>query len=210
MAKRRVRVEGVDENIGVQKDHGSRVSSRSFSHVIVGRRGAFRMASIHALLLMRSARSGFSSLMSRKRPSACCWMSKTSPARPPGKTTRFLVSTVDVLMVGLSHLVHLLSRAMKFIKKNTKAKKPWFAWVATSGMHFYTHLKPKGNGVTGLGIFADSMVEHDGHVGQILYLLEKLKITENTLVVYNVDNDPHYNEWPDGGISPFRGEKNTN
>ena len=50
MAKRRVRVEGVDENIGVQKDHGSRVSSRSFSHVIVGRRGALRMASIHALL----------------------------------------------------------------------------------------------------------------------------------------------------------------
>ena len=103
-----------------------------------------------------------------------------------------------------------LDRTMKFIKKNTEAKKPWFAWVATSRMHFYTHLKPESEGVTGLGIFADGMVEHDGHVGQMLDLLEKLKIDDNTIVIYTVDNGPHYNEWPDGGISPFRGEKNTN
>ena len=59
LAKRRVRVEGVNEHVGVQKDHGFRVSSRSFSHVIVGRRGALRMASRHALLLMRWVPSGF-------------------------------------------------------------------------------------------------------------------------------------------------------
>jgi arylsulfatase len=103
-----------------------------------------------------------------------------------------------------------LERTMKFIKKNTEAQKPWFAWVATSRMHFYTHLKPESEGVTGLGIFADGMVEHDGHVGQMLNLLEELKIDDNTIVIYTVDNGPHYNEWPDGGISPFRGEKNTN
>ena len=103
-----------------------------------------------------------------------------------------------------------LDRTMKFIKKNTQANKPWFAWLATSRMHFYTHLKPESEGVTGLGIYADGMVEHDGHVGQMLDLLEELKIDDNTIVVYTVDNGPHYNEWPDGGISPFRGEKNTN
>ena len=103
-----------------------------------------------------------------------------------------------------------LDRTMKFIKKNTEAKKPWFAWLATSRMHFYTHLKPESDGVTGLGIYADGMVEHDGQVGQVLDLLEQLKIDDNTIVVYTVDNGPHYNEWPDGGISPFRGEKNTN
>jgi arylsulfatase len=54
------------------------------------------------------------------------------------------------------------------------------------------------------------MVEHDGHVGQLLDLLDELGITANTIVVYTTDNGPHYNEWPDGGISPFRGEKNTN
>jgi len=103
-----------------------------------------------------------------------------------------------------------LDRTVKFIEKNTKAGKPWFAWVATSRMHFYTHLKPESDGVTGLGIFADGMVEHDGHVGQMLDLLEDLKIADNTIVIYTADNGPHYNEWPDGGISPFRGEKNTN
>jgi arylsulfatase len=103
-----------------------------------------------------------------------------------------------------------IDRAMKFIKKNTGDDKPWFVWLATSRMHFYTHLKPESEGVTGLGIFADGMVEHDGQVGQVLDLLEQMNITDNTIVVYTVDNGPHYNEWPDGGISPFRGAKTTN
>ena len=103
-----------------------------------------------------------------------------------------------------------LDRTVKFIKKNHEAGKPWFAWFNSSRMHFYTHLKPESEGVTGLGIYADGMVEHDGHVGQLLNLLDELKIADNTIVVYTTDNGPHYNEWPDGGISPFRGEKNTN
>ncbi len=103
-----------------------------------------------------------------------------------------------------------LDRAMKFIKKSETDDKPWFVWLATSRMHFYTHLKKESDGVTGLGIYADGMVEHDGHVGQILDLLEELGVDDNTIVLYTADNGPHYNEWPDGGISPFRGEKNTN
>jgi len=103
-----------------------------------------------------------------------------------------------------------LAHTVSFIKRNHAAKKPWFAWVSTSRMHFYTHLKPESEGVTGQGIFADGMVEHDGHVGQLLDLLDELKIADNTIVVYTTDNGPHYNEWPDGGLSPFRGEKNTN
>ena len=100
-----------------------------------------------------------------------------------------------------------LDRSFKFIKKNHKAGKPWFA---PSRMHFYTHLKPESAGKTGLGIYADGMVEHDGHVGQLLNLLDELGIADNTIVLYTADNGPHYNEWPDGGLSPFRGEKNTN
>jgi len=103
-----------------------------------------------------------------------------------------------------------LDRTIKFIKKNDSAGKPWFAWINTSRMHFYTHLKPESTGVTGLGIFADGMVEHDGHIGQLLDLLDEMKVADNTIVIYSVDNGPHYNEWPDGGLSPFRGEKNTN
>lgn len=104
-AESRVRIKGVDKRVGVQKDHRSRVSLRSLFQVIVGRRGALRMASKHAFLLMPSARFGFSRRVRIKRPSACCWMSKTSPGRPPGSTIRFLLSIFDVLMVGLSHII---------------------------------------------------------------------------------------------------------
>ena len=118
-----------------------------------------------------------------------------------GPLTKKRMETADEEFVG---------RAMDFIKTNTKAGTPWFAWLSTSRMHFYTHLKEESEGVTGLGIFADGMVEHDGHVGQVLDLLDELGIADNTIVLYTADNGPHYNEWPDGGLSPFRGEKNTN
>ena len=118
-----------------------------------------------------------------------------------GPLTKKRMETADEEFIG---------HTVKFIKKNHEARKPWFAWVSTSRMHFYTHLKPESDGVTGLGIYADGMVEHDGQVGELLDLLDQLKITDNTIVIYTSDNGPHYNEWPDGGISPFRGEKNTN
>ena len=102
-AERRVFVEGVDEDVGVEEYLDSRVSSSSSSQVIVGRRGAARMASRHSARLSRSPCSVFSSRTSTKRPSDSCWMSKTSPGRPFGSTMRFLESTFDVLMVGLSH-----------------------------------------------------------------------------------------------------------
>jgi len=54
------------------------------------------------------------------------------------------------------------------------------------------------------------MVEHDGHIGQILKTLDDLGITNDTLVLYTTDNGPHMNSWPDGAMTPFRSEKNTN
>ena len=81
-----------------------------------------------------------------------------------GPLTKKRMETADEEFVG---------RAMDFIKTNTKAGTPWFAWLSTSRMHFYTHLKEESEGVTGLGIFADGMVEHDGHVGQVLDLLDE-------------------------------------
>jgi len=77
-------------------------------------------------------------------------------------------------------------------------------------MHIWTHLKAESEGKTGLGIFADGMVEHDGQVGQLLRLLDDLKLTQNTIVIYSSDNGAEVMSWPDGGMTPFRGEKNTN
>ena len=54
------------------------------------------------------------------------------------------------------------------------------------------------------------MIEHDGHVGKLLQTLDDLGIADNTIVIYTTDNGPHMNTWPDGAMTPFRSEKNTN
>jgi arylsulfatase len=77
-------------------------------------------------------------------------------------------------------------------------------------MHIFTHLKPASEGKTGLGVEADGMVEHDAMVGQILDKLKELGLDKNTIVMYSTDNGAEEFSWPDGGTTPFRGEKNTN
>ena len=68
----------------------------------------------------------------------------------------------------------------------------------------------ESQGKTGLGIYPDGMVEHDGQVGQLLKKLDDLGIADNTIVIYTTDNGAEAFSWPDGGTTPFRGEKNTN
>jgi len=100
--------------------------------------------------------------------------------------------------------------AIEFIKKQNKAGKPFFVWWNGTRMHFRTHVKPSSRGKSGQDFYADGMVEHDGHVGQLLAVLDELGITDNTVVFYSTDNGPHANTWPDAAVTPFRGEKNTN
>jgi len=76
-------------------------------------------------------------------------------------------------------------------------------------MHVWTHLKPESAGKTGLGIYPDGMLEHDGMVGELLKTLDDLGITDNTIVVYTTDNGAEVLSYPDGGNTPFRGEKDT-
>jgi arylsulfatase len=76
-------------------------------------------------------------------------------------------------------------------------------------MHVFTHLKQESIGKTGKGMHADGMVEHDGHVGQLLALLDELEIDENTIVVYTTDNGAEIALWPDGAMTMFRGEKGS-
>jgi arylsulfatase len=103
-----------------------------------------------------------------------------------------------------------LESAQDFIKRNHKSGNPWFCYFNSTRMHIFTHLKKESQGKTGLGTYPDGMVEHDGHVGELLDLLDKLGVTENTIVVYTTDNGAECFTWPDGGTTPFRGEKATN
>ncbi|MFG0273991.1 MAG: arylsulfatase [Phycisphaerales bacterium] len=100
--------------------------------------------------------------------------------------------------------------ALEFIRRNEEAGTPWFCWWSGTRMHFRTHVKEEHRGISGQDEYSDGMVEHDMHIGQFLDLLDELGIAGETLVFYSTDNGPHMNTWPDGGMTPFRGEKNTN
>ena len=103
-----------------------------------------------------------------------------------------------------------LGAAKDFIKRKNADGGPWFCYFNSTRMHVFTHLKAESKGKTGLGVYPDGMVEHDGHVGELLALLDELGVAENTIVVYTTDNGAEKFTWPDGGTSPFRGEKATN
>jgi len=100
--------------------------------------------------------------------------------------------------------------ALDYLEKAKKADKPFFLWWNATRMHIFTHLKKESQGKTGLGTYPDGMVEHDGHVGRILDKLKELGLDENTIVMYSTDNGAECFSWPDGGTTPFRGEKNEN
>jgi arylsulfatase A-like enzyme len=105
----------------------------------------------------------------------------------------------------------ITSRALDFMERTHKQGKPFFLWWNTTHMHFRTHARPSARGKSnGGGDYNDVMVEHDEYVGRMLDKLDELGIADDTLVVYSTDNGPHFNTWPDAGITPFRSEKNTN
>ena len=102
-----------------------------------------------------------------------------------------------------------LAGALDFMDRAHRSNTPFFTWFNSTRMHIWTRLKESSRGVTGLGVYPDGMVEHDGHVGQLLKKLDDLGITQNTIVIYTTDNGAEVMSWPDGGCTPFRGEKAT-
>jgi len=99
--------------------------------------------------------------------------------------------------------------SLDYLEKAKKADKPFFLWWNSTRMHIWTHLKDEHKGKTGLGTYPDGMVEHDAMVGQLLDKLKELGLEDNTIVMYSTDNGAEKMTWPDGGQSPFHGEKGT-
>ena len=118
-----------------------------------------------------------------------------------GPLTRKRMETVDA---------EVTTAALQFIDRAHEADKPFFVWWNSTRMHIFTHLAPESAGKTGLGVYADGMVEHDAMVGQLLAKLRELGIEDDTIVMYSTDNGAEAFTWPDGGTTMFRGEKNTN
>jgi arylsulfatase A-like enzyme len=120
-----------------------------------------------------------------------------------GPLTKKRMETVDE---------EFLAATIDFIKRQHQAGIPFFVWFNTTHMHFRTHAKPESIGQSGRwqSEYHDAMIDHDKHIGALLDLLDELKIADNTIVQYSTDNGPHMNSWPDGGMTPFRNEKNSN
>ncbi|WP_024366469.1 arylsulfatase [Arthrobacter sp. TB 26] len=120
-----------------------------------------------------------------------------------GPLTRKRMETVDE---------EFSAAAKDFIGRAHETGDPFFVWMNTTHMHFRTHPKPESVGQAGRwqSEYHDTMIDHDKLVGGLLDHLDELGIADDTIVVYSTDNGPHMNTWPDGGMTPFRSEKNTN
>jgi len=120
-----------------------------------------------------------------------------------GPLTRKRMETIDD---------DIADRAAHFIDTQAKANKPFFVWVNFTHMHFRTHPKPSSIGQAGRwqDVYHDVMIDHDKNVGTVLQKLDELGLANDTIVFYSTDNGPHMNTWPDGAMTPFRNEKNSN
>ncbi len=105
----------------------------------------------------------------------------------------------------------LAERANDYMQRQAEADKPFFMWLNFTHMHLWTQTKPESIGQSGpfMSPYADTMIDHDKNVGQVLDMIDALGIAENTIVIYGTDNGPHENAWPDAGTTPFRSEKDT-
>jgi arylsulfatase len=117
-----------------------------------------------------------------------------------GPLTRKRMETVDDETVAA---------AIDFMEAAVETDTPFFVWWNGTRMHFRTHVRPEHRN-KGNDEYTDGMIEHDGHVGQLLDTLDALGVADNTIVLYSTDNGPHFNTWPDAGNTPFRSEKNSN
>ncbi|MCI0704562.1 MAG: arylsulfatase [Planctomycetia bacterium] len=127
---------------------------------------------------------------------------------PPGpnmdKAAKYDMETVDDVF---------LKSAFDFMDKSKKDGKPFFVWHNTTRMHVWTFLSPKYkammNSETNYNLYEAGMVQLDDIVGQIMKKLDDMGEADNTILVFSTDNGAETFTWPDGGNTPFKGQKGT-
>lgn len=98
-----------------------------------------------------------------------------------------------------------------FISRAVESDTPFFVWMAPARAHVWTHLSPEYEAMLGNGRGLQDVVmkELDDNVGKVLGHLDDLGVSDDTIVVFLSDNGPETVTWPDGGTTPFHGEKGT-
>lgn len=102
-------------------------------------------------------------------------------------------------------------KTIDFINRAVESDTPFFVWMAPARAHVWTHLSPKYEEMLGNGRGLQDVImkELDDNVGKVMTRLDELGVSDNTVVVFTADNGPETMTWPDGGTTPFRGEKGT-
>jgi arylsulfatase len=103
----------------------------------------------------------------------------------------------------------LTSRTIEFMHRQSKAGKPFFAYVPITQLHYPTLPHRDFEGKTGAGDFADSMVEMDARVGQIVDAVDALGLRDTTLFIFASDNGPEFRRPWRGTAGPWVGTYHT-
>lgn len=102
----------------------------------------------------------------------------------------------------------LTERSCEFIKRNGN-KKPFFLYVPLTQLHFPTLPHREFEGVSKYGDFADSLIEMDARVGQIIDAVDQNNLTENTIFIFASDNGPEYRRPWRGSAGMWTGTYHT-
>jgi arylsulfatase A-like enzyme len=107
------------------------------------------------------------------------------------------------------------AKVVDFIDRNDPKKtgKPFFVWYNPARMHVTTVLSPKYMAMVGQpggkdwGVNEAGMKQLDDNVGVVLAKLEQMGQLDNTIIVFTTDNGAEAITYPDGGVTPFKGQK---
>jgi arylsulfatase A-like enzyme len=107
------------------------------------------------------------------------------------------------------------AKVIDFLDRNDpkKTNKPFFVWYNPARMHITTMLSPKYEAMLGVrggkdwGIQEAGMKQLDDNIGEVLKKLESMGQLDNTIVAFTTDNGAEAITFPDGGVTPFKGQK---